>query len=103
MPWDEVANDPRLGAKRIRLITEAATQLANVRMIAFDRNTGSFVITDLGRIAAKYYIRHKSIEIFNQELKTKMSEADVLRLLCKSTEVSQRKQTFSPHANEPVV
>ena len=103
MGWDQVAEDPLLGAKRTALITEAARHLANARMIAFDMNLGNFVITDLGRIAAKYYIRHKSIEIFNQELKTKMSEADVLRLLCKSTEVSQRKQTFSPHANEPVV
>ncbi|KIP12663.1 hypothetical protein PHLGIDRAFT_97239 [Phlebiopsis gigantea 11061_1 CR5-6] len=89
MAWDHVAEDPQLGAKRTSLITEAARHLANARMIAFDKELGNFVITDLGRIAAKYYIRHKSIEIFNQELKGKMSEADVLALLCKSTEFDQ--------------
>lgn len=56
-------------------------------MIVFDRTTGIFTITDLGRIAAKYYIRHTSIEIFNKEFRPKMSEADVLKMLCMSTEV----------------
>ena len=57
-------------------------------MIQYDEPTGAFVITDLGRIAAKYYIRHSSIEIFNQEFKPIMTEADVLAMLCMSTEVS---------------
>ncbi|KAL7282501.1 hypothetical protein ACG7TL_003972 [Trametes sanguinea] len=85
--WDEVADDPHLGAKRNQLITAAALQLAEARMIAFDRQTGSLVCTDLGRIAAKYYIRHKSIEIFNEKFRPKMSEADVLSMLSMSTEV----------------
>ena len=88
MPWDEVANDPLLGAKRNALITSAASQLAEARMIAFDRGTGGLVITDLGRIAAKYYIRYKSVEIFIKQFKEKMTEADVLAMLCESTEVS---------------
>ncbi len=56
-------------------------------MIAFDRHAKTFTITDLGRIAAKYYIRYKSIEVFNEKMKPKMTEADVLSMLCKSTEV----------------
>lgn len=56
-------------------------------MIAFDRQSGAFVITDLGRIAAKYYIRHASIEIFNKEFRPGMTEADALVILCQSTEV----------------
>ncbi|TBU58370.1 Sec63-domain-containing protein [Dichomitus squalens] len=89
MPWDEIANDPTLGAKRNSLITAAASQLAEARMIAFDRGTGSLVITDLGRIAAKYYIRHKSVEIFIKQFREKMTEADVLAMLCDSTEFDQ--------------
>ncbi|PIL37268.1 hypothetical protein GSI_00961 [Ganoderma sinense ZZ0214-1] len=89
MPWDEVVQDPTLGAKRNSLITAAASQLAEARMIAFDRNTGSLVITDLGRIAAKYYIRHKSVEIFIKQFREKMTEADVLAMLCDSTEFDQ--------------
>ena len=56
-------------------------------MIVFDRTTGVFNITDLGRIAAKYYVRHASVEIFNKEFRPKMTEADVLRMLSMSTEV----------------
>jgi antiviral helicase SLH1 len=57
-------------------------------MIIYDRNSGTFTITELGRIAAKYYIRYTSIEIFNKEFRPKMTEADVLAMLSMSTEVS---------------
>lgn len=87
-----MAEDPYLGAKRNQLVVEAATQLANARMITFDRLSGSFTILDLGRIAAKYYIRHASIEIFNKELKPEMTEADVLKMLCLSTEVTGSRE-----------
>lgn len=69
------------------MITIAAKKLAIVGMIQFDEVHGSFVITDVGRIAAKYYIRHASIEIFQKEFRPKMTEADVLALLAMSTEV----------------
>ncbi|KAH9850708.1 Sec63-domain-containing protein [Lenzites betulinus] len=89
LAWNEIADDPYLGAKRNQLITAAAMQLSEARMVAFDRQTGSLVCTDLGRIAAKYYIRHKSIEIFNDKFRPKMSEADVLAMLSMSTEFDQ--------------
>lgn len=82
-----MAEDPYLGAKRNQLVVEAATTLANARMITFDRISGTFTILDLGRIAAKYYIRHASIETFNEKFEPKMTEADVLKMLCMSTEV----------------
>lgn len=81
-------DDPQLGSKRNELVTAAAQKLAGAHMIIFDRSTGSFTITDLGRIAAKYYIRYTSIEIFNKEFRPRMSEADVLRMLSMSTEVA---------------
>jgi antiviral helicase SLH1 len=87
MPWEETARDPALLDKRTSLVKQAATLLDQNRMISFDRIALTFVITDLGRIAAKYYIRHKSIELFNQMTRPKMTEADVLAMLSKSTEV----------------
>lgn len=70
------------------MITAAALKLADAGMIIFDRPSGALTITDLGRIAAKYYIRSASIEIFNKEFRQKMTEADVLAMLSMSTEVS---------------
>jgi antiviral helicase SLH1 len=83
---DSVADDPQLGGKRNELINLASGKLAETKMITFENQHGRFQITDLGRIAAKYYIRYSSMEIFAKEFRPKMSEADVLAMLCKSTE-----------------
>jgi antiviral helicase SLH1 len=84
---EAIDDDPQLSGIRLQFITIAARKLANARMIILHPPTGVFAITDLGRIAAKYYIRYSSIEIFNEEFRPKMSEADVLRMLSMSTEV----------------
>ncbi|KAJ7437833.1 Sec63 Brl domain-containing protein [Mycena galericulata] len=83
---DATGDDPQLGSKRNELITAAAQKLSNAGMIIFDRVNGDLAVTDLGRIAAKYYIRYTSIEIFNKEFRQRMSEADVLAMLSMSTE-----------------
>ncbi|EJU06494.1 Sec63-domain-containing protein [Dacryopinax primogenitus] len=89
MSHEEPAEDPQLGNRRNLLVTSAARKLADARMIQFHEATGVFTITDLGRIAAKYYIRYNSIEIFNKEFRPVMSEADVLAMLSMSTEFDQ--------------
>ncbi|TFK55802.1 Sec63-domain-containing protein [Heliocybe sulcata] len=86
---DELGDDPQLGSKRAQLIAFAAQQLAEARMIIFDRQREALHITDIGRIAAKYYIRHSSILIFNKEFRPKMTEADILAMLSLSTEFDQ--------------
>ncbi|KIY73738.1 Sec63-domain-containing protein [Cylindrobasidium torrendii FP15055 ss-10] len=86
---DAAADDPQMMEKRNELIVLTAKQLADSRMIIFDQLTGAFSITDLGRIAARYYIQHKSIEIFNKEFRPNMTEADVLGVVSISTEFEQ--------------
>ena len=71
----------------MELVSSAAQKLVAARMIAHDISSGRFQVTDLGRIAARYYIRYTSIEVFNQLFRHQMSEADVLNMMCKSTEV----------------
>lgn len=56
-------------------------------MIDFNVDGNMFTIKDVGRIAAKYYIRHQSIEVFRTLFRPQMSEADILHMLSKSTEV----------------
>lgn len=89
IPRDELQDDPQLGSRRQQQISIAAKRLAAARMIQFDPNSGYLNVTELGNIAAKYYIRHTSVEIFNKEFRPNMAEADVLVLLSKSTEVRQ--------------
>ena len=87
MLLDDVAKDPRLGAKRNQLVTNAVRRLVDARMVNWNGLTGALQVTDLGKIAAKYYIRLASIEVFNERFRPRMSEADVLTMLSYSTEV----------------
>ena len=68
MRHNELEDDPQLGNKRNELIVQAARQLSAAQMIRFDELSNSFVISDLGRIAAKYYLRYQSIEVFSESL-----------------------------------
>ena len=73
----DVENDPLLGSKRHSLIEIAVKKLHQIGMIIFDQVTGSLDPTELGSIASKYYIKHSTVEIFNQLFRPKMTEADV--------------------------
>ncbi|KAJ1308595.1 hypothetical protein OPQ81_004293 [Rhizoctonia solani] len=84
-----IQDDPQLVERRMELVTSAAKKLDSCGMIKFDTRTESLAITDIGLIAAKYYIRYASIEIYNEVFKPKMSESDLLVMLSKSTEFSQ--------------
>ena len=87
---ETLLEDPQLVAKRNELAVSAARKLAATKMIIHDVRNGQLHVTDIGRIAAKYYIHYTSIEVFNQKLRSRMSEADVLDLVSQSSEVSFR-------------
>ncbi|KAK4688426.1 hypothetical protein P7C73_g1686, partial [Tremellales sp. Uapishka_1] len=91
MSHDEPKDDPQLGNKRNQLVTQAARQLASAKMIRFDEINNGFVISDLGRIAAKYYLRYQTVEIFNTMFNAKMKNADIFAMLSQSTEFEQIK------------
>ena len=46
-------------------------------MARFDERSGQLYVTELGRVASHFYIRHSSIVAFNDMLKPHMSEAEV--------------------------
>src|ERR1700748_1739231 len=98
MTYSDLSGDPSLSAKRRQLVTTAANALVKARMITFNELTETFTITERGQIAARYYIRHQSIEIFNKEMRPMMTEADILRLISKSTEVKARVHFLLLHS-----
>lgn len=87
IPRETLLDDPQLGGKRHELIKYAIGKLVDAKMVVQDPKTENYAITELGRIAAKYYLRYTSVEIFNKEFRPRMSEADVLAMLSMSTEV----------------
>jgi hypothetical protein len=53
---------------------------------SYDRRTGSFQATDLGRIASHYYVTHTTLAAFNDHLKPTMSDIELLRLFALADE-----------------
>lgn len=95
MSRDEVVDDPHIGAKRLSLVTSGAKALVDCKMLELDQATGKLSITDLGRIAARYYIPWRTIETFNKKLRPSMTEADVLSVLALATDFDQIKSRDS--------
>ena len=46
-------------------------------MARFDERSGNLYVTELGRVASHFYVKHNTIVIFNEALKRHMSEAEV--------------------------
>lgn len=75
-----------LQRRRKDLVHTAALELDTNNLIRYDRKTGVFQATDLGRIAAQYYITHNTLREYNQHLKPTMGEIELLRVFCLADE-----------------
>lgn len=78
--------DPTLLQYRTDLVHSAATLLAKHNLIKYERRSGLFQVTALGRVASHYYIVHDSISTYNEYLKPHMSDIEILRLFSLSNE-----------------
>ncbi|TPX35401.1 hypothetical protein SeLEV6574_g08188, partial [Synchytrium endobioticum] len=84
--WEQLQDDPLLGSRRRELVVNAAKILHKAQMIVFDERTGYLTPKDLGRTSAGFYIRSATIEVFNTMMRPRMTEADVLSMISKSSE-----------------
>lgn len=83
---DDAENDPYLIQKRIDIIHAAANLLDKSNLIKYDRRTGRFQGTEIGRIASYFYISHQSMATYNQHLKPSMTIIDLFRVFSLSQE-----------------
>ncbi|KAF5201016.1 Dexh-box atp-dependent rna helicase dexh12, partial [Thalictrum thalictroides] len=67
-------------------IHSAATILDKNNLVKYDRKSGLFQVTDLGRIASYYYITHGTISTYNENLKPTMGDIELCRLFSLSEE-----------------
>lgn len=86
IPADEFKEDPYLERRRADLAHSAAVLLHTGGLINYDRQSGSFQITDIGRVSALYYVTHKSMATYNEHLRPSMSDIELFRLFCMSSE-----------------
>lgn len=85
---EDAEHDKNLLQWRRGLIYSAALSLEKNGLIKFDKRSGEFQATDLGRVASHYYVTHKSIATFNSNLKPNLSDIELFRLFSLSDEFS---------------
>eukprot|EP00040_Diaphanoeca_grandis_P033251 m.203207 g.203207 ORF g.203207 m.203207 type:complete len:2196 (+) comp32849_c2_seq1:126-6713(+) len=78
--------DPLLEGRRADLIHTAATVLDKSNLVKYDKKTGAFQMTELGRIASHYYCTNESMFTYTTLLKPSLSEIELLRVYSKSDE-----------------
>lgn len=83
---DAIKADPLLEQHRADLLHTAACCLERSGLIKYERKTGHFQVTDLGRIASHYYLTHETMLTYNQLLKQTLSEIELFRVFSLSSE-----------------
>ncbi|XP_039281589.1 putative U5 small nuclear ribonucleoprotein 200 kDa helicase [Nilaparvata lugens] len=83
---DKLKEDPLLEQHRADVIHTAALHLERSGLIKYDRKTGHFQVTELGRISSHYYCTHDSMATYNQLLKPTLSEIELFRVFSLSSE-----------------
>ncbi|KAL0409431.1 UNVERIFIED_CONTAM: DExH-box ATP-dependent RNA helicase DExH12 [Sesamum radiatum] len=83
---DVLKRDETLEERRADLIHSAATILDKNNLVKYDRKSGYFQVTDLGRIASYYYITHGTISTYNEHLKPTMGDIELCRCFSLSEE-----------------
>ena len=86
LTWDDVRLDPGLLDHRRKLIREAARTLDKAKMIRFDERSGQLYQTEGGRTASHFYIRVKSMEVFDGLMQRHMTMPEILHMISHSSE-----------------
>ena len=83
---DTVEDDKLLEQHRVDLVHSALTILDRCNCVKYDKRTGAVQVTALGRVASYFYIKHPSISVYNEHMKSTMSDIELLRLFALSQE-----------------
>nr|VWO96385.1 Pre-mRNA-splicing ATP-dependent RNA helicase PRP28 (EC [Ganoderma boninense] len=83
---DYLEDDPTLVQKRADIVHSAAALLEKCHLIKYERSSGRFQSTELGRIASHYYVTYSSMATYNQHLRPTMSQLELFRVFALSNE-----------------
>ncbi|KAI0938351.1 hypothetical protein AcW1_001903 [Taiwanofungus camphoratus] len=83
---DYLEDDPTLVQKRADIAHTAAVLLEKCHLIKYERASGRFQSTELGRIASHYYVSYTSMATYNQHLRPTMSILELFRVFALSSE-----------------
>ena len=85
----DVASDPNLEQFRTDLINAAAENLNQARLIRVSR--GILSSTDLGRVAAYFYVHWETAENFSTKIRSDMPDSEIIELIGNAREFAQLK------------
>ena len=83
---DEKEEDPLLIKRRTDLAHSAALLLDKHNLIKYDRKSGHFQVTALGKIASHYYIKYPTIATFNEHIKPNTGVIELFKIFSLSNE-----------------
>ncbi|KAK7020512.1 putative ATP dependent RNA helicase [Favolaschia claudopus] len=79
-------DDNGLIQKRADIVHSAAVLLEKCQLLKYERSSGRFQTTELGRIASHYYVTYNSMMTYNQHLRPTMSILELFRVFALSNE-----------------
>ena len=82
----EYEDDDALEQKRVDLVHSAATVLEKSSLVKYDKKSGKFQATELGRIASHYYITHNSMLTYNHHIQPMITPIELFRIFALSDE-----------------
>ncbi len=86
---DEAEKDEFLLQRRTDLAHTAAAILDKHSLVKYDKKSGNFQVTQLGRVASHYYIKYASMSVYNENLKPHIGMIDLFRIFSFSSEFKQ--------------
>lgn len=70
----------------MNIIHSAATILERNELVNYDRKTGTFNPTFLGKVSSYYYIKYPSMKVYNTNLKSSSTLIDLFKIFSMSYE-----------------
>ncbi|XP_063543869.1 U5 small nuclear ribonucleoprotein 200 kDa helicase [Cydia strobilella] len=86
IPPEKLQEDKFLELHRADLIHTAASLLDKAGLIKYERKSGHFQPTELGRIASHFYCTYETMQSYNQLLKPTLGEIELFRVFSLSAE-----------------
>eukprot|EP00915_Cephaloidophora_sp_WS-2016_P003244 GHVH01004364.1.p1 GENE.GHVH01004364.1~~GHVH01004364.1.p1 ORF type:complete len:2220 (+),score=424.86 GHVH01004364.1:55-6660(+) len=81
-----IERDPTLEQVRVDIANASLLALAKYDLIKYDRRSGAVQSGVLGRVASQFYITHKSMGVYNDNLKPLLTDPELLQLVALSGE-----------------
>ncbi|KAK6455315.1 RNA helicase-related protein required for pre-mRNA splicing [Scheffersomyces xylosifermentans] len=82
----EYADDVALYWKRVDLVHSSLTILHENKLVVYDESTGEVGSTELGRISSHFYINYETINMYNTQMKSWLTDIELLKIFASSGE-----------------